>query len=84
MARAPPAGPVSCCTRNSCAWKEVSSLGGTGVAIATDHLQLAQVQDLAARLRAEYGQIDVLVNDLWGAEWLKGAGAAPRSRIYLH
>lgn len=50
----------------------VSSLGGKGVAIAVDHLQLTQVQDLAARLRADYGQIDVLVNDLWGAERLKG------------
>jgi NAD(P)-dependent dehydrogenase (short-subunit alcohol dehydrogenase family) len=50
----------------------VSALGGKGVSIAVDHLQLTQVQGLAQQLRADYGQIDVLVNDLWGAEALKG------------
>jgi NAD(P)-dependent dehydrogenase (short-subunit alcohol dehydrogenase family) len=53
----------------------VSSLGGTGIAIATDHLDATQVADLAARLRAEHGHIDVLVNDIWGGELLKGGPA---------
>ena len=40
--------------------------------IAVDHLDADEVQALAERLRAEYGAIDVLVNDIWGAEVLKG------------
>jgi NAD(P)-dependent dehydrogenase (short-subunit alcohol dehydrogenase family) len=51
----------------------VDSLGGTGVAIPTDHLDASQVRALAERVRAEYGGLDVLVNDIWGAEDLKGA-----------
>jgi NAD(P)-dependent dehydrogenase (short-subunit alcohol dehydrogenase family) len=50
----------------------VTGLGGKGVAIAVDHLEPAQVAALAERIRAEYGRIDVLVNDIWGAEVLKG------------
>ncbi len=53
----------------------VSSLGGKGVAIAVDHLEQIQVQSLAQQLRADYGHIDVLVNDVWGAERLKGGPA---------
>src|SRR3981081_2059094 len=33
----------------------VTALGGTGVAIAVDHLDPAQVRDLADRLRGDYG-----------------------------
>jgi len=51
----------------------VTTLGGKGVAIAVDHLEPAQVAALAERIRAEHGRIDVLVNDIWGAEVLKGA-----------
>lgn len=50
----------------------VTSLGGHGVAIAVDHLVPDEVQKLAERLRADYGKIDVLVNDIWGGETLKG------------
>jgi NAD(P)-dependent dehydrogenase (short-subunit alcohol dehydrogenase family) len=50
----------------------VTELGGVGVAIAVDHLDPAQVRDLAGRLREDYGAIDILVNDIWGAEVLKG------------
>jgi NAD(P)-dependent dehydrogenase (short-subunit alcohol dehydrogenase family) len=50
----------------------VTSLGGTGVPFVVDHLDPAQVATLADRLRERYGRIDVLVNDLWGAEQLKG------------
>lgn len=50
----------------------VTSLGGTGLAIQVDHLDPGQVQALAHRVRAEFGTIDILVNDLWGAEVLKG------------
>src|SRR5260221_7516052 len=50
----------------------VTDLGGTGVAIAVDHLVPDQVSRLAERIRSEHGHIDVLVNDIWGAELLKG------------
>ena len=50
----------------------VTQLGGTGIAIAVDHLDPAQVARLADRIRDEHRHIDVLVNDIWGAEMLKG------------
>jgi NAD(P)-dependent dehydrogenase (short-subunit alcohol dehydrogenase family) len=53
----------------------VTELGGTGIAIAVDHLDSDQVRRLAARIRADHGHLDVLVNDIWGAELLKGGPA---------
>ena len=50
----------------------VTALGGEGIAVPVDHLDPVQVQGLAERLRADHGHIDVLVNDIWGAEILKG------------
>jgi NAD(P)-dependent dehydrogenase (short-subunit alcohol dehydrogenase family) len=53
----------------------VSSLGGTGVAVPVDHLDPAQVAALAARIDRDHGRLDVLVNDIWGGEALKGGPA---------
>jgi NAD(P)-dependent dehydrogenase (short-subunit alcohol dehydrogenase family) len=53
----------------------VSRLGGTGVAAVIDHLDPTQVKKLAGKIRNDYGHIDVLVNDIWGAELLKGGPA---------
>lgn len=50
----------------------VTSLGGKGIAIAVDHLVPEQVQTLARRIEIEHGHVDVLVNDIWGGEMLKG------------
>jgi NAD(P)-dependent dehydrogenase (short-subunit alcohol dehydrogenase family) len=50
----------------------VTKLGGTGIAIAIDHLVPEEVKGLAERLKNEFGKIDILVNDIWGAELLKG------------
>jgi NAD(P)-dependent dehydrogenase (short-subunit alcohol dehydrogenase family) len=50
----------------------VTDLGGTGVAAVVDHLDPHQVKSLADDIRREQGHIDVLVNDIWGAEMLKG------------
>jgi NAD(P)-dependent dehydrogenase (short-subunit alcohol dehydrogenase family) len=50
----------------------VTSLGGVGVAAVVDHLDSSQVRRLAEDIRARHGRIDVLVNDIWGAEVLKG------------
>ena len=60
----------------------VSGLGGKGVAIAVDHLEPSQVAALAERIRAEHGRIDVLVNDIWGAERLKGGPAEWNTPIW--
>ena len=48
----------------------VTHLGGTGVAIPVDHLEPDQVKALAERTRTDHGHVDVLVNDIWGAETL--------------
>src|SRR3954468_67976 len=50
----------------------VTSLGGTGIAKAVDHLERDEVKALADGIRADHGHVDVLVNDIWGAEVLKG------------
>jgi len=50
----------------------VTSLGGKGIAIPLDHLVPDEVKSLAERLQKEFGKIDILVNDIWGAELLKG------------
>jgi NAD(P)-dependent dehydrogenase (short-subunit alcohol dehydrogenase family) len=50
----------------------VTSLGGKGIAVPTDHLVPEEVQKLAEWLKAEFGSLDILVNDIWGAEILKG------------
>jgi NAD(P)-dependent dehydrogenase (short-subunit alcohol dehydrogenase family) len=62
----------------------VDAAGGVGVPVAVDHLDPAQVGALAARLRDEYGHIDVLVNDIWGAEVLKGGPAEWDTPIWEH
>ena len=44
--------------------------GGHGIAVQVDHLDPAQVQALVARIEQERGQLDVLINDVWGADFL--------------
>ena len=46
----------------------VDAAGGTGIAVEVDHLEPAQVEALVARIDAEQGRLDVLVNDIWGGE----------------
>ena len=62
----------------------VDALGGAGVAIAVDHLDPAQVKALADRIREQHGRLDVLVNDIWGAEVLKGGPAEWDTPIWEH
>jgi NAD(P)-dependent dehydrogenase (short-subunit alcohol dehydrogenase family) len=62
----------------------VTRLGGTAIPIPVDHLDPAQVRALAERIRAEHGHIDVLVNDIWGAELLKGGPAEWNTPIWRH
>ncbi|WP_404870395.1 SDR family oxidoreductase [Kitasatospora griseola] len=48
----------------------VTAAGGVGIAVPTDHLDEGQVRALFGRIEEEQGQLDVLVNDLWGGERL--------------
>ena len=50
----------------------VTSLGGKGIPVVVDHLDAGQVSALADQIRDAHGHIDILVNDIWGAEQLKG------------
>jgi len=60
----------------------VSQLGGTGIAAAVDHLDPDQVSALAKHIRSSHGRLDVLVNDIWGAEVLKGGPAQWNTPIW--
>ncbi|MDQ0863192.1 SDR family oxidoreductase [Arthrobacter globiformis] len=46
----------------------VSAAGGTGIAVAADHLNAPEVEALVRRIDHEHGQLDILVNDIWGGE----------------
>ena len=48
----------------------VDAAGGTGVAVAVDHLEPDAVAALVGRIDGEQGRLDILVNDIWGAELL--------------
>ena len=48
----------------------VDAAGGVGIAIRADHTEDAAVSALCARIRAEQGRLDVLVNDIWGGDAL--------------
>lgn len=48
----------------------VTAAGGTGIAVRVDHLVQEEVRGLVARIRAEQGRLDILVNDIWGGEKL--------------
>jgi NAD(P)-dependent dehydrogenase (short-subunit alcohol dehydrogenase family) len=48
----------------------VTAAGGRGIPVVADHLEPAQVAGLVARIDAESGRLDVLVNDIWGGELL--------------
>src|SRR5205823_9569622 len=62
----------------------VMHLGGIGIAAPVDHLEPGQVRNLAEQIRKEHGHIDVLVNDIWGGELLKGGPADWNTPIWAH
>jgi NAD(P)-dependent dehydrogenase (short-subunit alcohol dehydrogenase family) len=52
----------------------VDQAGGRGIAVQVDHLVPDKVRALVARIEAEQGRLNILVNDIWGAtkmEWNK-------------
>ncbi|EFL07162.1 short-chain dehydrogenase/reductase SDR [Streptomyces sp. AA4] len=62
----------------------VSQLGGVGVPFVADHLDHDDVRRLAAFVDAEHGRLHVLVNDIWGAERLKGGPADWNTPVWEH
>jgi NAD(P)-dependent dehydrogenase (short-subunit alcohol dehydrogenase family) len=48
----------------------VERAGGRAIAVPVDHLEAAQVEALVGRIEREQGRLDVLVNDVWGADFL--------------
>ncbi|WP_099041492.1 SDR family oxidoreductase [Mycobacterium neglectum] len=62
----------------------VTQLGGTGIAMQVDHLDIAAVRRLADRIADENATIDILVNDIWGAEVLKGGPPLWNRPIWEH
>ncbi|HTG93144.1 MAG TPA: SDR family oxidoreductase [Pyrinomonadaceae bacterium] len=48
----------------------ISKAGGKGIAVQVDHLQHDQVQALVSRIENEEGRLDILVNDIWGGDYL--------------
>ena len=46
--------------------KLVNREGGHGIAVQVDHLEAEQLKTLVARIEEESGQLDILVNDIWG------------------
>jgi NAD(P)-dependent dehydrogenase (short-subunit alcohol dehydrogenase family) len=64
--------------------EHVTQLGGIGHAIQVDHLDPKQVANLVDRIRTDHGHIDILVNDIWGAELLKGGPAEWNKPIWKH
>lgn len=48
----------------------VSSRGGVGIAVQTDHTVPDQVRALIERIRTDHGRLDILVNDVWGGDAL--------------
>ena len=62
----------------------VTSLGGSGLAVAIDHLVPDEVKGLAERVQNEFRKIDILVNDIWGAELLKGDPSEWNTPVWEH
>jgi len=49
----------------------VTARGGNGIPVRCDHLNEAEVKKLVARIKREQkGQLDILVNDIWGGDEL--------------
>jgi NAD(P)-dependent dehydrogenase (short-subunit alcohol dehydrogenase family) len=62
----------------------VTRLGGTGMAIAVNHLDSGEVTRLAGEIHRTHGHIDILVNDIWGAEVLKGGPRDWNTPVWKH
>jgi NAD(P)-dependent dehydrogenase (short-subunit alcohol dehydrogenase family) len=50
--------------------EKVTSQGGKGIPVCVDHTVPEQVEALLARIAAEQGTLDILINDVWGGDEL--------------
>lgn len=48
----------------------VDAAGGHGIAVRCDHTRVADVEALVARIRADHGHLDVVVDSVWGGDEL--------------
>lgn len=48
----------------------VTAAGGIGIPVRVDHLISEEVASLVSRIRHEQSRLDVVVNDIWGGEYL--------------
>ena len=55
--------------------ERVDAAGGEGIAVRVDHREEAEVAALFARVEAERGRVDVLVNAFWGGPGVAWGGA---------
>jgi NAD(P)-dependent dehydrogenase (short-subunit alcohol dehydrogenase family) len=62
----------------------VTQAGGVGIPAVVDHLDSIQVERLAHTIEIDHGHVDVLVNDIWGAEILKGGPADWNTPLWEH
>jgi NAD(P)-dependent dehydrogenase (short-subunit alcohol dehydrogenase family) len=62
----------------------VTRLGGAGIAAGVDHLSSTEVKQLADEVRRTHGHVDILVNDIWGAEVLKGGPSEWNTPVWRH
>lgn len=46
--------------------EDVTVLGGKGIAVACDHRDDSQTEELFRQVKEEHGRLDVLVNNAWG------------------
>ena len=53
----------------------IAANGGKAIAVRVDHTLESEVEALAARIKAEEGRLDILVNDIWGGDELIDWGA---------
>ncbi|HLI67141.1 MAG TPA: SDR family oxidoreductase [Caulobacteraceae bacterium] len=54
----------------------IEAAGGRAVAVRVDHQVEAEVEALAARIAADDGRLDILVNDVWGGDTAIAWGAS--------
>jgi NAD(P)-dependent dehydrogenase (short-subunit alcohol dehydrogenase family) len=48
----------------------IQKAGGTATALRVDHLKPDEVEALVNRIEHEHGRLDILVNDIWGGDFL--------------
>ncbi len=48
----------------------INEAGGMAIPLVVDHLVDTQVEQLAGRIDRDHGRLDILINDIWGGEYM--------------